>query len=130
MSLLMAKYNLQWLKVIHLQVDKFLISFFSLLGKSVDLHEYEPEAVASLVKLYLRELPENILTVALLPKFNELSGKRKKLKNILLRESLGKLKKVWKHCLWACFHNISPSSKFPLVYLGLQFCLDLCFWFS
>lgn len=43
-------------------------------GKSVDLHEFEPEAVASLVKLYLRELPENILTAALLPKFNELSG--------------------------------------------------------
>lgn len=55
-----------------------------MLGKSVDLHEYEPEAVASLVKLYLRELPENILTVALLPKFNELSGKRQNLKNILL----------------------------------------------
>ena len=31
--------------------------------------------MASLVKLYLRELPENILTAALLPKFNELSGK-------------------------------------------------------
>lgn len=45
-------------------------------GKSVDLHEYEAEAVASLVKLYLRELPENILTVALAPKFNELSGKK------------------------------------------------------
>lgn len=43
-------------------------------GKPVDLHEFEPEAVASLVKLYLRELPENILTAALLPKFNELSG--------------------------------------------------------
>ena len=50
--------------------------FFSLLGKSVDLNEFEPEAVASLVKLYLRELPENILTTALLPKFNELSGKK------------------------------------------------------
>lgn len=43
-------------------------------GKTVDLHEYEAEAVASLVKLYLRELPENILTAALLPKFNELSS--------------------------------------------------------
>lgn len=43
-------------------------------GRSVDLHEFEPEAVASLVKLYLRELPENILTTTLLPKFNELSG--------------------------------------------------------
>lgn len=41
-------------------------------GKTVDLHEFEAEAVASLVKLYLRELPENILTATLLPKFNEL----------------------------------------------------------
>ena len=49
---------------------------FYILGKSVDLHEYEAEAVASLVKLYLRELPENILTAALVPKFNELSGKK------------------------------------------------------
>ncbi|KAJ7382251.1 RalA-binding protein 1 [Desmophyllum pertusum] len=42
--------------------------------KSVDLQEYEAEAIASLVKLYLRELPENIFTAALTPKFNELSG--------------------------------------------------------
>lgn len=42
----------------------------------MDLHEYEAEAVASLVKLYLRELPENLLTTALAPKFNELSGKK------------------------------------------------------
>ena len=40
----------------------------------MDLQEYEAEAVTSLVKLYLRELPENILTSALAPKFNELSG--------------------------------------------------------
>lgn len=45
------------------------------LGKTVNLNEFEAEVVASLVKLYLRELPENILTVALLPKFNELGGK-------------------------------------------------------
>ena len=48
------------------------------LGKSVDLTEYEAEAVTSLIKLYIRELPENILTSALLPKFNEISGKKKK----------------------------------------------------
>ena len=47
------------------------------LGKSVDLTEYEAEAVTSLIKLYIRELPENILTSALLPKFNEISGKKK-----------------------------------------------------
>ena len=44
-------------------------------GSTVDLHEFEAEAVGSLVKLYLRELPENILTAALLPKFNEISSK-------------------------------------------------------
>lgn len=43
-------------------------------GKSVDLTEYEAEAVTSLIKLYIRELPENILTSALLPKFNEISA--------------------------------------------------------
>ena len=41
----------------------------------MDLHEYEAEAVSSLIKLYLRELPENILTAALVPKFNEISSK-------------------------------------------------------
>ena len=41
----------------------------------MDLHEYEGEAVSSLIKLYLRELPENILTAALVPKFNEISSK-------------------------------------------------------
>ena len=56
---------------------RFFLSFnlCSYSDKTVDLHEYEAEAVASLVKLYLRELPENILTAALLPKFNELSSK-------------------------------------------------------
>lgn len=49
--------------------------FVFLEGKTVDLHEYEAEAVSSLIKLYLRELPENILTAALVPKFNEISSK-------------------------------------------------------
>ena len=55
-----------------------MINLFPLmyLGKTVNLNEFEAEAVASLVKLYLRELPENVLTAALLPKFNELGGKR------------------------------------------------------
>lgn len=43
-------------------------------GRSVDLTEYEAEAVTSLIKLYIRELPENILTSALLPRFNEISA--------------------------------------------------------
>lgn len=57
-------------------------------GKTVNLHDFEAEAVASLVKLYLRELPENILTAALLPKFNELSGMQDK------NEQLEKVKQL------------------------------------
>lgn len=45
------------------------------LGKSVDLKDYEPEVVAGVVKSYLRDLPENVLTATVLPKFNELVGK-------------------------------------------------------
>ncbi|EDO28407.1 predicted protein [Nematostella vectensis] len=43
-------------------------------GKQVDLKEYEPEVVASIVKQYLRELPESVLTMMLAPRFNELIG--------------------------------------------------------
>lgn len=57
-------------------------------GKTVNLNEFEAEVVASLVKLYLRELPENILTAALLPKFNELGGVQDK------SEQLEKTKKL------------------------------------
>ena len=41
---------------------------------SVFLHEHEPNVVASLMKLYLRELPEPVLTTELLPKFELASG--------------------------------------------------------
>jgi hypothetical protein len=41
---------------------------------SVYLHEYEPNVVASLLKLYLRELPEPVLTTELMPKFEFASG--------------------------------------------------------
>lgn len=105
MILLKAKNNGE-IKYIY---DKLV---FSLLGKSVNLHEFEAEAVASLVKLYLRELPENILTAALLPKFNELSGKKKIFRKY---PSLTKFGKTLKSChLWFCFHNIFYSPKLPL----------------
>ena len=41
----------------------------------VYLHEHEPNTVASLLKLYLRELPEPVLTKELMPKFEEASSK-------------------------------------------------------
>lgn len=40
----------------------------------VYLHEHEPNIVASLLKLFLRELPEPVLTKELMPKFEEASG--------------------------------------------------------
>lgn len=44
------------------------------LGNHVNLRDWEPEVVTSLVKLYLRELPDNVLTTTLAPKFAELPG--------------------------------------------------------
>ena len=38
-------------------------------GLPVQLQEYEPSVVASLIKQFLRELPEPILTTDLMPKF-------------------------------------------------------------
>ena len=47
----------------------------NILGNHVNIRDWEPEVVTSLVKLYLRELPESVLTTALAPKFSEISGK-------------------------------------------------------
>lgn len=44
-------------------------------GVPVQLQEYEPSVVASLLKQFLRELPEPILTAELLPKFELASSK-------------------------------------------------------
>jgi hypothetical protein len=44
-------------------------------GRPVYLCEHEPNIVASLLKQYLRELPEPVLTTALMPKFEEASSK-------------------------------------------------------
>ncbi|XP_072020252.1 LOW QUALITY PROTEIN: uncharacterized protein [Amphiura filiformis] len=42
-------------------------------NKDVNLKDYDPTIVTSLLKLYLRELPESVLTTALLPQFEEAS---------------------------------------------------------
>lgn len=39
--------------------------------ESPNLEDYEPNTVASLLKQYLRDLPENLLTKELLPRFEE-----------------------------------------------------------
>uniref|UniRef100_F6YX30 Dinitrophenyl S-glutathione ATPase n=2 Tax=Xenopus tropicalis TaxID=8364 RepID=F6YX30_XENTR len=44
-------------------------------GESPNLEDYEPYTVASLLKQYLRELPENVLTKDLMPRFEEACGK-------------------------------------------------------
>ncbi|XP_021120912.1 ralA-binding protein 1 isoform X2 [Heterocephalus glaber] len=43
--------------------------------ESPNLEDYEPNTVASLLKQYLRELPENLLTKELLPRFEEACGR-------------------------------------------------------
>lgn len=40
-----------------------------------NLEEYEPNTVASLLKQYLRDLPENLLTKELMPRFEEACGR-------------------------------------------------------
>lgn len=43
--------------------------------ESPNLEEYEPNTVASLLKQYLRDLPENLLTKELTPRFEEACGR-------------------------------------------------------
>ncbi len=43
-------------------------------GTHVYLHEYEPNVVASLLKQFLRDLPEPVLTADLMPKFEQASS--------------------------------------------------------
>jgi len=42
--------------------------------KRVNLHDYEPNVVASVFKQYLRELPEPVLTLELMPRFERVSA--------------------------------------------------------
>lgn len=43
--------------------------------ESPSLEEHEPNTVASLLKQYLRDLPENLLTKELMPRFEEACGR-------------------------------------------------------
>uniref|UniRef100_G3RTI1 RalA-binding protein 1 n=1 Tax=Gorilla gorilla gorilla TaxID=9595 RepID=G3RTI1_GORGO len=43
--------------------------------ESTNLEDYEPNTVASLLKQYLRDLPENLLTKELMPRFEEACGR-------------------------------------------------------
>lgn len=44
-------------------------------GAIVDLSEYEVNAVASLLKLYLRELPEPLIPLVVIPQFEAIASK-------------------------------------------------------
>ncbi|KAK3578376.1 hypothetical protein CHS0354_025470 [Potamilus streckersoni] len=57
-------------------------------GEPVYLEEHEPNIVASLLKLFLRDLPEPVLTNALMPKFEEASTIKSEKKRV---ESFHKL---------------------------------------
>lgn len=59
--------------------------------ESPNLEDYEPNTVASLLKQYLRDLPENLLTKELMPRFEEACGKATEMEKVqefqrLLRE--------------------------------------------
>lgn len=43
-------------------------------GQQVYLEEHEPNIVAGVLKQFLRELPEPVLTTTLIPKFEEASS--------------------------------------------------------
>lgn len=46
------------------------------------MEEYEPNTVASLLKQYLRDLPENLLTKELMPRFEEACGRTTEMEKV------------------------------------------------
>uniref|UniRef100_A0A8C6QWM9 RalA-binding protein 1 n=1 Tax=Nannospalax galili TaxID=1026970 RepID=A0A8C6QWM9_NANGA len=50
--------------------------------ESPNLEEYEPNTVASLLKQYLRDLPENLLTKELIPRFEEACGRTMEMEKV------------------------------------------------
>lgn len=56
------------------KVNKLRVAFNSRTCSGVNLNDYEPAVVASVLKLYIRELPEPVLTEAAMPKFEQVSS--------------------------------------------------------
>ncbi|CAH6792013.1 ralA-binding protein 1 [Phodopus roborovskii] len=50
--------------------------------ESPNLEDYEPNTVASLLKQYLRDLPENLLTKELMPRFEEACGRATEMEKV------------------------------------------------
>ncbi|XP_048219181.1 ralA-binding protein 1 [Perognathus longimembris pacificus] len=50
--------------------------------ESPNLEEYEPNTIASLLKQYLRDLPENLLTKELMPRFEEACGRTTEMEKV------------------------------------------------
>ena len=62
-------------------------------GGNPRLSDFEPAVVASVLKLYLRELPHPVLTQAMMPKFEKVSADPTPQKRI---EGMKTLMQVWK----------------------------------
>ncbi len=56
------------------KVNKLRVAFNSRTCSGVTLSDYEPAVVASVLKLYIRELPDPVLTENLMPKFEQVSS--------------------------------------------------------
>ena len=76
--------------------------FFLFLGVVVDLNDHDRNVVASLLKLYLRELPEPLIPVKLNPKLEEATSES------LLTLSVLWLKVTYYYMLflWIFFHYL------------------------
>ena len=64
----------------------------------MSLQDYEPQVVSSMIKLYLRELPGNLLPSSLGQKFGELVGK------VLTRVSIAGIRSV--SCQWLTLSSL------------------------
>ncbi|CAO2631174.1 RalA-binding protein 1 [Lemmus lemmus] len=74
--------------------------------ESPNLKEYEPNTVVSLLKQYLRDLPENLLTKELMPCFEEACGRTTEMEKVLEFQRLLKELPECNHLLisWLTVH--------------------------
>ncbi|XP_015916544.1 ralA-binding protein 1-A isoform X2 [Parasteatoda tepidariorum] len=91
-------------------------------GEKVYMYEHEPHVVASLVKQYLRNLPEPILTSELAPKFEEAAAlKNGPLKVESLRKLLLQLPTCNQHLIsWIVIHMLHVISMEKRNKMNLQ----------